>query len=336
MKQRVFEERNAARWAAFEELVKVLDDLGRSRPMGDDRDRLEGFPARYLAVCRDLAVATERRYSLRLVDRLNRLALDGHRILYTRDSNVALRAVRFFARDFPRAVRRDWLSVSIATALSIVPALAIAFLIQASPDLVYSVIDPGEVQSFEEMYDPANDVIGENRDASTDVAMFGFYIMNNISVAFRAYASGLVFGLGSVLVLIYNGLLLGGATAHLVGVGFTTTFTSFVIGHGSFELTAIVLSGAAGLRLGWALIAPGARTRPGSLRHAASETVTIIHGVVAMLVVAALIEAFWSSKGALMPEIKYAVGAVLWALVCAYFVFAGRDVRPRRGGADGR
>lgn len=334
MKQRAFEEQNEERWTEFEALVATLDRHGRKRPLGDVRDRLEAFPARYLEVCRDLAVATERRYSLRLLDRLNRLTLDGHRILYARDSNIALRAVRFFARDFPEAVRRDAASVALASALFLLPAALVAALIAVSPELVYSVLDPGQVQEFEEMYDPAAKVLGENRDASTDMAMFGFYIMNNIGIAFRAYAAGVAFGLGSALVLIMNGLTLGGVAAHLVGIGFATTFGSFVIGHGAFELTAIVLSGAAGLRLGWSLIAPGARTRIASLRRAAQETVTVVYGVFAMLVVAALLEAFWSSKGAIAPEIKFAVGGVLWALVLAYFAFAGRgSSAPSRVGA---
>ena len=337
MKQRTFEDQHATRWEEFEALVKEVD-ASRRRPSSDARARFEAFPERYRQICRDLAVATERRYSLRLLDRLNRLALDGHRILYSRDSNVAMRAVRFFARDFPRAVRRDGVSVGIATALFVLPAVIVAGMIAWSPELVYSVIPGGRVQEFEEMYDPAARVLGENRDASTDMAMFGFYIMNNISIAFRAYASGLVFGLGSATVLIFNGLLLGGVAAHLVRVGFTVTFASFVIGHGAFELTAIVLSGAAGLRLGWSLIAPGARTRMAALRHAASETVTIVYGVFAMLVVAALIEAFWSSKGAITPEIKFAVGGALWALVLAYFTFVGRVPRGRveTGGEGGR
>ncbi len=338
MKQRVFEDQRAARWDEFAGLVEKLDASTGRRLSPEDRAAVIDFPERYREICRDLAVANERHYSLHLLDRLNRLALDGHRILYTRDSNIALRSVRFFARDFPRAVRRDGLAVAIATALFLVPGLIVAAMIAWSPELVYSVIPGGRVQELEEMYDPAARILGENRDAGTDMAMFGFYIMNNISIAFRAYASGLVFGLGSVVVLVNNGFLLGGATAHLVSIGFTTTFASFVIGHGAFELTAIVLSGAAGLRLGWSLIAPGSRSRWASLRSAASETVTIVYGVFAMLVVAALLEAFWSSKGAVLPEVKFAVGGTLWALVLAYFAFVGRGrrVRLRAGARDGR
>ena len=338
MKQRVFEEQRSARWDEFAALVDRLDASTGRRRATVDRTAFADFPERYRELCRDLAVASERHYSLRLLDRLNRLALDGHRILYTRDSNIALRSVRFFAWDFPRAVRRDGLAVAIATALFLVPGLVVAAMIAWSPELVYSVIPGGQVQEFEEMYDPAARVLGENRDAGTDMAMFGFYIMNNIGIAFRAYASGLIFGLGSVFVLVQNGFLLGGVAAHLVSIGFTVTFASFVIGHGAFELTAIVLSGAAGLRLGWSLIAPGARTRWASLRQAASETVTIVYGVFAMLVVAALLEAFWSSKGAVLPEIKFAVGGVLWALVLAYFAFVGRGTKAvdRTGGGDGR
>jgi uncharacterized membrane protein SpoIIM required for sporulation len=99
---------------------------------------------------------------------------------------------------------------------------------------------------------------------------------------------------------------------------------SFVVTHAAFELTAIVLAGAAGIRLGHALIVPGRQTRVQSLVNAARATMPIIYGVTVMLLIAAAVEAFWSSSRLLPLPVKYSVAALCWAVVIAYFALQGR------------
>ena len=98
----------------------------------------------------------------------------------------------------------------------------------------------------------------------------------------------------------------------------SATFFSFVATHSAFELTAIVLSGAAGLRIGHSLLAPGQQPRRPSLVRAAQDTAVLLYGVVALLVVAAFVEAFWSSARWLPPAVKYAVAAICWTAVILY------------------
>jgi uncharacterized membrane protein SpoIIM required for sporulation len=155
--------------------------------------------------------------------------------------------------------------------------------------------------------------------------MFGYYVMHNIGIAFQTFAAGLLFGLGSVFFLIFNGLIIGAVSGHLTEIGYGQTFWSFVIGHGAFELSAIALAGAAGLQLGWALIAPGHLTRGESLRLAAHKSVQMLCGVMVFLLIAAFIEAYWSSTTGIRPWVKYGVGAALWLLVAAYLSLAGRN-----------
>src|SRR5690606_26373250 len=109
------------------------------------------------------------------------------------------------------------------------------------------------------------------RNASSDWAMFGFYIDNNIGIGFRCFAGGLFLGLGSIFFIVYNGALIGAVGGFLTERGLAATFYSFVATHSSFELIAIVLSGAAGLRLGQALVMPGRLTRRASLVTATRE-----------------------------------------------------------------
>ncbi len=116
----------------------------------------------------------------------------------------------------------------------------------------------------------------------------------------------------------------GAVAGYLTERGLAGPFYSFVATHGALELTAIVLSGAAGLKLGHALLAPGRRTRGESLVRAAKECVVIIYGVTAMLVVAAALEAFWSSAAWVPYGVKYAVASLCWIAVLSYLALQGR------------
>jgi uncharacterized membrane protein SpoIIM required for sporulation len=157
--------------------------------------------------------------------------------------------------------------------------------------------------------------------------MFGFYIANNIGVAFQCFASGLFAGVGSLFFLAFNGAYGGAIAGYLTEKGLGSTFYSFVVTHAAFELTAIVLSGAAGLRLGHALLAPGRYTRLQSLVRAAKESAVIIYGVMAMLLIAAALEAFWSSAKWMPQMMKYGVAAICWIAVLSYLTLQGRSAR---------
>jgi uncharacterized membrane protein SpoIIM required for sporulation len=153
--------------------------------------------------------------------------------------------------------------------------------------------------------------------------MFGFYIYNNISVGFRTFAGGIAAGIGTLLLLLFNGVVIGGVAGHLTRLGYHDTFWPFVAGHGSFELTAIVICGAAGLVIGHAVIAPGQLPRVQALKQSALRAVALVMGAAFMLLLAAFIEAFWSSSPA-AREVKYTMAGVLWLVVILYLTFAGR------------
>src|SRR6185295_19826931 len=122
---------------------------------------------------------------------------------------------------------------------------------------ILSVVSPETAASFDAMYSPSADSIGRVRTATTDWMMFGFYIRNNVGVAFQCFAGGLFAGLGSLFFLAYNGAHSGAIAGYLTARGLSSTFYSFIATHSAFELPAIVLSGAAGLKMGHALLAPG-------------------------------------------------------------------------------
>lgn len=156
------------------------------------------------------------------------------------------------------------------------------------------------VDQFEKMYDPSERRFGVEAEKSFHgkFRMFGFYIRNNIGVGFRTFAGGILVGIGTAALLIFNGIVFGALATHLTLQGEGNVFWSFVIGHGALELTAIVLAGTAGLKLGFSLLKPGSLTRSRDLREAARDSMHIVYGFIFMLVLAAFIEAFWSSATA--------------------------------------
>ena len=318
MKQSLFESRHQQQWQTFAEQLKQLE-RGKACEVAD-------FPYHYRRLCQHLALAQERGYSSYLVDRLQQLALRGHQQLYRHRSQTTANVVAFILADFPRLVREQWRFVLIASLLFFGSLLGIALLVYLFPDLIYSIVSPQQVAEMQSMYDPAASRLGRaaERASSEDWMMFGYYVMHNIGIAFQTFAAGLLFGLGSVFFLVFNGLTIGAVSGYLSEIGYGQTFWSFVIGHGAFELSAIALAGAAGLQLGWSLIAPGPLARSESLRLAARKSVQMLCAVIVFLLIAAFIEAYWSSTTSIAPWIKYLVGSALWLLVAAYLIFAGR------------
>ena len=313
MKQHSFEELHQSTWQQIEDSLE--------KPAQGDNSRI--LAQNYLLLCQHLAIAKERLYDAALVERLNNLVLALYRELYRYRAATRLNFYAFFKRDFPFAIYRHRYFVLLSFLVFVLPGLIAGAWTFYDEAAVYSILDAPQVRQVERMYDPEARKLGREREADTDIYMFGFYIKNNISVAFRCFAGGMVLGIGTLLVLFFNGMFIGSIAGHLTRLDYVDTFYPFVVGHGSFEMTAIVFSGAAGLRLGYALIIPGQFSRLDSLRQAGRDVVPMLYGIFLMLVVAAFLEAFWSSSTLLSIEVKYAVGALLWVLVLLYS-FSGR------------
>ncbi len=314
MTQEGFERAREAGWAAFEAALAA----GTAPPDGFD------LPARYRGLCRDLALARDRGFSTSLVDRLNRLALEGHQRLYgARAARGSL--VEFFAQQLPAALRREARLLALASLLFYGSAALALALDLWKPDLIYHLMSAERVAEFESMYDPGTTYYGTPRDTASDFGAFAFYASNNIGVALRTFAWGVFFGIGSLGLLVFNGVYLGVVAAHITQLGFARPFYSFVIGHSACELTALVLAAMAGMKLGWALVAPGPRRRARALREAAAACVPILYGAVALLAIAAVIEGFWSSNHALPAALKLAVGGALWIGVGLWIALGGRS-----------
>ncbi len=131
-------------------------------------------------------------------------------------------------------------------------------------------------------------------------------------------------GIGTILVLVFNGITIGAVAGHLQQAGYGEPFWRFVVGHAPFELTAIVIAGGAGLQLGLRLLAPGRMRRVDALVEGGRIGARLCLGVAFMLLVAAFIEAFWSSIAWVPMWGKLTVSAVLWLLVLGWLWRGGR------------
>jgi len=318
-----FQELYEGDWA---ELQALLDALTTSSLTSTRRGRASGARAAalYRQACEHLALARARSYPAYLVDPLEELTSRAHQLIYQQREFGLGRLRRLINVDFPSAVRNHRAYVAVAAATFLLPTILVGLLVYSRPEMILSVVDSDTASQFEQMYSPDADSIGRTREARTDWTMFGYYIRNNVGVAFQCFAGGLFAGLGTLFFLAYNGAFGGALAGYLTGRGLSSTFYSFVATHSAFELTAIVLAGAAGLRLGHALLSPGRLTRRQSLVEASRESMVLIYGVTGMLLVAAGIEAFWSSATWIAPAVKYGVAAVCWLAVLGYLTLQGR------------
>jgi uncharacterized membrane protein SpoIIM required for sporulation len=251
--------------------------------------------------------------------------LEGNQLLYGQHSFSWKPLAVFALRTFPQKVRAQWRGIGAAFLIFYGLAFFFGALCVVFPDMVYELLPGGQALDLEVMYDPESSHFLHPRDVTSDADMFGFYIYNNISIAFRTFAGGILGGVGSLLLLALNGVILGVSAGHIINKGFGSTFFPFVIGHSSLELTAIILSAQAGLLLGYRFFVTQGLSRAASVREAGREAVPLIAGAALMLVIAASIEAFWSSRFNLPPLLRYGVGGGLWVLLLCYFLFAGRS-----------
>jgi uncharacterized membrane protein SpoIIM required for sporulation len=314
VRQHQFEETHTQEWGAFEQFL----DTPKKSPFPAAE-----MPLRYRRICQHLALAADRQYSPELVDRLNQLALRGHHTLYGNRRRQSQRVLDFLLAGFPALVRAEWRLVLAAVILFFGPLLGLIAVLQVWPEFAHYILEPGQIATFHQMYDPANKRLG-TREADSSLMMFGFYIWNNIRIGFQTFAGGLLAGVGSIWFLAANGVVIGAVAGYLTQIGYTQTFWSFVAGHSSLELLAIAIAGAAGLRLGMAVISPGNMSRRAALVTAAKPAVRLMYGAAMMFLAAAFVEAFWSPITEFGFQVKIGVGIAGWAVLLAYFLLAGR------------
>lgn len=325
--ERAFADRRQREWDELDSLTKKATYKGLRALDASDIAKLSPL---YRSVCADLAAAEAARYSAPLVDYLRGLTAAAHTVMYgphakTTEQGRGLELRRAWLVAFPRAVRKQKAAMLIAAALFFVPlALGVALTLR-DPTFAFRIAPEAMLRPLTEAYAKGFDA---GRDGGESAFMAGFYVYNNVGIALRCFALGIFGGIGSAFYLVQNGLSIGAILGYVASQGAGQNIVTFIVGHGSLELGAIVIAGGAGLSLGWSVIAPGDLSRVASLQRRAREIVVVVAGAAVMLLLAAAVEGFWSASSA-PREIKLAVGGTLFVLVLAYIVIAGRGAEDR-------
>jgi uncharacterized membrane protein SpoIIM required for sporulation len=298
------------RTAGWEELAALVRRAG-TKPQRLPADSLLQLGRSYRAAAADLALARRLFPGQPITRRLERLVTEARQSVYaTEPRRRSLRG--FLATGYWLRIRERPRLLALAVTLLFAPmALALVWALD-DPAAALGIV-PADFQSAVE---PGSHTADLDPDEAAAAAS-GLYT-NNIRVTFLAIAGGMLLGLGTVFVTIFNGGLIGAVFGLSAENGALDELLRFVLPHGVLELSCIVVSVVAGLRLGWAIVDPGPLTRGASLRREARGAMEIVLGTMPWLVLAGIIEAFVSPNQLPLPAAAafgLTVGGAYWALV---------------------
>jgi uncharacterized membrane protein SpoIIM required for sporulation len=304
-------------WQELDRLMRAADGRTERLTPGDVR-RLGEL---YRGSAADLALARRAFPGDPTVGALEQRVGAAHNLVYkapTRRDAV----LDFFVHGYWRAIRERPVPLLIAVLLLFGSALITGTWAYRDPGAA-GTLAPG---AYAAVTQPRPHGSNLELSTSTRAAFAAQIFTNNIAVTFLAFAAGAFLGIGSALVLLFNGIMLGVVAGLAVGSGNGSVFFELVASHGMLELSCIAVAGAAGMRLGWAYVVPGYKTRTQSMIDEARESMTIVLGTAIWLVIAGLTEGFITPTGLNVPEalaIGLSLATIFWTLV---FVLG----RPRR------
>lgn len=319
-------------WLEYRALVRRAERRGLgSLPEG----KLERFAGLYRLTAADLARARTYGAGAPLVFTLERWVGAGHNLLYRTEGRSWRGLVEWLRFGFPRLVRARRGYVALAALFLFVPAMATSVAVEIDPPLARDLLSQEMIARAETAPERARE--GGRYVEVPDVfmpVMSSTIIANNVQVTFAVFAGGILAGIGTALLLVFNGVHLGAVVGLFRSEGAAALLWEFVAPHGVIELTAISVAGAAGLILGSAIVAPGRLTRVTALSLRAREAVSLLAGTTLLLVLAGLVEGF-VSPAPVPAALKLLVGLVVALAVLAYLLLGGRSGSGGRGGRGG-
>ena len=312
-----FLERGQGQWARLDELIKQA--RGKPERLGPSGVRELGRMYRVAAA--DLALARRKWPSDPLVARLEALVGAARPLVYDTEARGE-NLVHFFATGYWQRIRERPALLLAAAILMFLPAGLAAWWAQVDPAAAIGLVP----EEFQGATNPKGGDLGFSVAQQAEFASAIF--TNNIRVTFLAFAGGIAAGLGTAFVLIYNGSFIGAVAGLAFGAGNGGPFIELVTAHGVLELSCIVVTAAAGLRMGLALVLPGTRTRSQALVDEARQAVAIVLGTAPWLVLAGLVEGFLTPAG-LGIEGVVGVGVTLGLIYWSLIVVRGRVTSER-------
>jgi uncharacterized membrane protein SpoIIM required for sporulation len=265
---------------------------------------LRDFGLLYRQAAADLSAVRTDAGARTLEAYLNRLVSRAHNFVYT-GPRLSPRSVwRFMAFEYPRIFRRLFRYTAAAVLLCLAGAALGVMLGIVRPQFAPAVLGPQMMDKIEHHQMWTDSILGAEPQNSSAI------MTNNISVCFMTFASGIVFGLGTLWYMIFNGFNVGLIATVCAQHGMALSLWSFVAAHGALELPSIFISGGAGLRLATGLLFPGFLRRRDALAQAGGEAIRLLAGTIPLLIIAGTLEGFLSPSKAPMA-LKFSISAVL-------------------------
>jgi uncharacterized membrane protein SpoIIM required for sporulation len=309
----LFLARNAGSW----------DRLGHlTRRAGTGVRRLSGAELKELVVLYQrtaghLSYAQTNFHDAALTARLSQLLAGAGAIVYGSRRRSIRSVGLFFTRTFPAAVWRIRAFIAISAALTFAPAIAVGGWLANSHAAVEATAPAAVRQAY------VNEDFAGYYTSEPAAAFAAEVYTNNVRVSGLAFAGGILLCIPTVLLLLTNGASLGQAAGLFAAAGQSAKFYGLILPHGLIELTSVVIAGAAGLRLGWAVIDPGDRTRAAAIGDEGRRAAVLVLGVIGTLLIAGVIEGFVTGSS-LPTAVRVGIGVAVEAAFVIYIVVLGR------------
>jgi len=295
-------------WTKLEELLTLTNREGLNALTRTDWQELTLL---YRQTAADLAAIREDPASVHFSRYLNQLLTRAHNTIYSGQRASPRKLLSFFVIDYPLIFRRNLNQCALATAIFFLGAAIGVVLTYQDPDFKVKFLGPQMVETIEHRQMWTHSIVAIKPLASSSI------MTNNISVGFTTFALGITGGVGTIYMMLFNGLLMGVVSTACWSAGMSLQLWSFVTPHGVLEIPAIFIAGGAGFRVAQGLLFPGVLPRRESLAIAGAEGVRLLLGTVPILVVAGLIEAFVSPTN-LATFLKFLMAAALFLLFVFY------------------
>ncbi len=323
MKSVEFRREREVTWNELEAIIAFADDKGL-RALG--ADALARLPHLYRATLSSLSVARSISLDRALVEYLESLVGRAYFVVYGTRQHVRRQLADFFLWRLPSTVRRAKWHIIVSLLITIAGAVASYSLTKHDADYYYSFVgDMSEGRTPASTTTELREGLYHQENASGVLATFAaFLFSHNSRIGILAFALGFVAGLPTLLLLFYNGLVLGAFVELYTSRGLGVDIWAWLLPHGVTELSAVILCGAAGLMLAHGLVFAGSRPRIDSLREMGRPAAVIVIGAVLMLFIAGMIEGIFRQTVTSVP-IRFAVAgatAIFWTW---YFGWCGRE-----------
>lgn len=315
----------AAHEADWERLDRLVTRMEKRSIRALSSDDILALPLLYRTTLSSLAVARDTSLDRGLITYLERLSTRAYFQIYGVQTSVWRQLGHFFARGWPEAVQSLWRETLVCVLLTLASAVVAYLLVRGDPTWFYGIIPEGLADGR----DPSASAESLRRtlyDRHDDMlATFATYLFtHNSQIAIFAFALGFAFAVPTILLILYNGLMLGAFFAIFAAQGLAFNLAGWLAIHGTTELFAINIAGAAGMRIGTAIAFPGRDSRTEAAVRAGRPAALAMAGTVVMLAVAGLLEGI-GRQTIVDDASRYLIGAAMLAGWLAYFYM------PRRG-----